>query len=170
MPSNDRPLRITYADATHAALVLHFIRQLAEYEKLSHLVVATEQDLHRFLFGPDPVAEVLLAWWDSEAVGFALYFRTFSTFLARPGFYLEDLFVEPAFRGRGIGKALLLRLARLAAERGYGRVDWAVLNWNRPSIDFYGSLGAVPLDDWTTYRLTGDALHRCAQSAGGENL
>jgi GNAT superfamily N-acetyltransferase len=154
--------RIAPAAESEVPLILGFIRKLAEYEKLSHLVVATEEDIHQNVFGPNPVAEVLLAYWDNAPVGFALYFRNFSTFLGQPGIYLEDLFVEPEHRGKGIGKALLIRLANIALERGYGRLEWAVLDWNTPSIDFYRSLGAVPLDEWTAYRLTGDALSRLA--------
>jgi GNAT superfamily N-acetyltransferase len=155
-------IRIAPAAESDVPLILSFVRKLAEYEKLSHLVVATEADILRNVFGPNPVAEVLLAYWDREPVGFALYFRNFSTFLGQAGIYLEDLFVEPEHRGRGIGKALLIRLAKIAIERGYGRLEWAVLDWNTPSIEFYRSLGAVPLDEWTAYRLTGDALSRLA--------
>jgi GNAT superfamily N-acetyltransferase len=143
-------------------IILDFIRKLAEYEKLSHLVVATEANLREHVFGTNPVVEVLLAYRDGQPVGFALYLRNFSTFLGQAGIYLEDLFVEPEHRGQGIGKALLIRLAKIAIERGYGRLEWAVLDWNTPSIEFYRSLGAVPLDEWTAYRLTGDALHRLA--------
>jgi len=155
-------IRIAPAAESDVPLILSFVRKLAEYEKLSHLVVATEADILRNVFGPNPVAEVLLAYWDREPVGFALYFRNFSTFLGQAGIYLEDLFVEPEHRGRGIGKALLIRLAKIAIERGYGRLEWAVLDWNTPSIEFYRSLGAIPLDEWTAYRLTGDALSRLA--------
>jgi GNAT superfamily N-acetyltransferase len=155
-------ISILPASERDASTILGFIRKLAEYEKLSHMVVATEADIHKHVFGANAVAEVLLAYWNDEPVGFALYFRNFSTFLGQPGIYLEDLFVEPENRGKGIGKALLARLAKIALERGYGRLDWAVLDWNTPSIDFYRSLGAVPLDAWTGYRLTGDALARLA--------
>jgi GNAT superfamily N-acetyltransferase len=155
-------LRIAPANESDVPVILSFIRKLAEYEKLSELVVATEENIREHVFGRNPVAEVLLAYWDEEPVGFALYFRNFSTFLGQPGIYLEDLFVEPGHRGRGIGKALLTRLAKIAVERGYGRLDWAVLDWNAPSIEFYRSLGAVPLDAWTAYRLTGEALDRVA--------
>lgn len=161
-------LRIAPADASDVPVILSFIRKLAEYEKLSHLVVATEENIREHVFGGNPVAEVLLAYWNEEPVGFALYFRNFSTFLGHPGIYLEDLFVEPAHRGRGIGKALLTRLAKIALERGYGRLEWAVLDWNTPSIEFYRSLGAAPLDAWTGYRLTGEALDRLAQSRDRE--
>jgi GNAT superfamily N-acetyltransferase len=157
-------LRISPANESDVAVILSFIRKLAEYEKLSHLVVVTEENIREHVFGGNPVAEVLLAYWNEEPVGFALYFRNFSTFLGQPGIYLEDLFVEPAHRGRGIGKALLTRLAKIAIERGHGRLDWAVLDWNMPSIEFYRSLGAVPLDAWTGYRLTGEALNRLAQN------
>lgn len=155
-------LRIEPAAERDVPLILSFIRKLAEYENLSHLVVATEENVREHVFGANPVAEVLLAYWDQEPVGFALYFRNFSTFLGQPGIYLEDVFVDPPHRGKGIGKALLARLAKVAAERGYGRLDWAVLDWNTPSIEFYRSLGAVPLDAWTGYRLTGEALARLA--------
>jgi GNAT superfamily N-acetyltransferase len=155
-------LRIAPAAESDVALILSFIRKLAEYEKLSHLVVATEDNIREHVFGANPVAEVLLAYWNEEPAGLALYFRNFSTFLGQPGIYLEDLFVEPAQRGKGIGKALLRRLAEIALERGYGRLDWSVLDWNAPSIEFYRSLGAASLDQWTGYRLTGEALDRLA--------
>ena len=156
-------LRISAAAESDVPVILKFIRDLAEYEKLLHLVVATEEDIREHVFGANPVAEVLLAYWDSKPVGFALYFRNFSTFLGQAGIYLEDLFVEPEHRGKGIGKALLIRLAKIAVERGYGRVQWAVLDWNTPSIEFYRSLGAVPQDDWTVYGLTGDTLAQLAE-------
>ena len=139
------------------------IRELAEYEKLSHEVVLDENDLREHLFGQRPYAEVLMAEDASEVVGFALFFHNYSTFLGKPGVYLEDLFVRPAARGKGHGKELLLSLAKLAVERGYGRVEWSVLDWNEPSIGFYKSLGAVPMDEWTVYRLTGDALRNLAE-------
>jgi GNAT superfamily N-acetyltransferase len=138
--------------------ILRCIRGLAEYEKLGHECQATEALLRESLFGPAPAAEVTLALAGDLPAGFALWFRSYSTFLARPGIYLEDLFVFPAFRGIGIGKQLLTSLARTAVERGYGRLEWAVLDWNVDAIGFYESLGAVPMSDWTTYRLTGDAL------------
>jgi GNAT superfamily N-acetyltransferase len=140
--------------------VFALIRGLAEYEKLTHLVTGTEAQLHEELFGAHPVIECVLAWEDENAVGFALYFHNFSTFLTRRGLYLEDLFVEPAARGRGHGKALMLHLAQLAVRRGCGRFEWSVLDWNQPSIDFYKSLGADLLPDWRICRLTGDALAR----------
>jgi len=140
--------------------ILRLIRALAQYEKLADEVVATEAALAESLFGATPAAEVLLAEEGGRAVGFALFFQNYSTFLARPGLYLEDLFVEPAFRGKGLGKALLKAVARIAVERGCGRLEWAVLDWNAPAIGFYRNLGAKPLDDWTVMRVTGEALQR----------
>jgi GNAT superfamily N-acetyltransferase len=151
-------LRIVAATVEDVPVILELIRALAEYEKLSHVVVATEEQLRTTLFGPRPGAEVLLALWDSECAGFALFFPNYSTFLAQPGIYLEDLYVRPHLRGKGIGAALLAQLARLALERNCGRVEWAVLDWNAPSIAFYKKLGAVALDEWTTFRLSGAAL------------
>jgi GNAT superfamily N-acetyltransferase len=139
-------------------VILRCIRGLAEYERLAHQCVATEALLQETLFGAEPAAEVVLASRGDETGGFALWFRSYSTFLARPGIYLEDLFVFPAHRGRGLGRRLLAHLARTAVERGYGRVEWAVLDWNADAIRFYESLGAIPMADWTTYRLTGEPL------------
>ena len=150
------------ATAADVPLVLALIRELAVYERLEHLVVATEADLTAALFRPRPYAEVVFACLDGREVGFALFFHNFSTFLGKPGIYLEDLFVRPECRGRGIGKRLLAWLAALALERGCGRLEWAVLDWNEPSIGFYKGLGAVALDEWTTFRLTGAALERLA--------
>lgn len=143
--------------------IARLIRALAEYERLPQYV--EEDRLRDHLFGPRPFAEVLVAEDTGEVVGFALFFHNYSTFRCHPGLYLEDLFVFPEARGRGHGKSLLLALARLALERDCARVDWAVLNWNEPALGFYRALGAVPLDDWTTYRLTGEALTRAAASA-----
>jgi GNAT superfamily N-acetyltransferase len=145
-------------------LILRLIKGLAEYEKLSHEVTATEDALRASLFGDRMDAEVVIARAASEPVGFALFFHTYSTFLAQRGLYLEDLFVMPAWRGRGAGRALLTYLARLAIERHCGRLDWVVLDWNEPAIRFYKSLGAQLMEDWTVNRLTGDALHRLAAS------
>ncbi len=145
--------------ATIAAL----IRDLAEYEKLSHAVSLDEGRLREHLFGPRPYAEVLLAEEEGRVVGFALFFSNYSTFLARPGIYLEDLFVLPAERGKGHGKALLVALARLAVERGCGRLEWIVLDWNEPALQFYKALGAAPLDDWTMCRVTGADLEALAR-------
>ena len=153
------------ATVADAPVILELIRALAEFEKLAHEVVATEADVRRTLFGERPAAEVLIAEDAGAAVGFALYFTSYSTFLARPGLYLEDLFVRPAARGRGIGKALMVALARIAVERDYGRFEWSVLDWNADAIRFYRGLGAVGQDAWTVQRVTGDALRRLA--AGG---
>lgn len=151
-------ISVRRASEADVPAIFEMIRGLAEYEKLSHAVTATEELLRVTLFGERPAAEVLLAYLDCELAGFALFFPNYSTFLARPGIYLEDLFVKPHARGRGLGLALLREIARLAVERGCGRVEWSVLDWNEPSIGFYKKLGAVPMDDWTTFRLTGDAL------------
>ena len=151
-------VRVIPASEDDVPLILEMIRELAEYEKLLHIVVATEDQLRRTLFGPHPAAEVLLAYLDSEPVGFALFFPNYSTFLAQAGLYLEDLYVKPHARGKGAGIALLKELARVAVSRGCGRVEWAVLDWNEPSIQFYKKLGAVAMDDWTIFRLTGEPL------------
>jgi len=159
--------RVRIAEATEGDVpaILEMIHGLAEYEKLSHMVRATEDKLRDTLFGPKPGAEVFLAWIEEECAGLALFFPTYSTFLAQPGIYLEDLYVKPHLRGKGAGLALLRRLAQLALERNCGRVEWEVLDWNEPSIRFYKSLGAAPLDEWTRYRLTGEALAGLADSA-----
>ena len=143
-------------------LILSLIHELAEYEKLSHEVTATEDDLHESLFGPRPGAEVVIAECDGEAAGYALFFHNYSTFLCRRGLYLEDLFVRPPFRGRSIGKQLLSHLARIAVDRGCARFEWAVLDWNESAIGFYKSLGAEFMDSWTVMRVTGEALERLA--------
>lgn len=151
---------IRFATEEDVPLLLRFIKELAEYEKLSHEVSATEEILRDSLFGDRSVAEAMLAHRGDEPAGFALFFHNFSTFLGRPGIYLEDLYVRPEFRGSGIGRALLAYLAKLAKERDCGRLEWWVLDWNEPSIGFYESLGAVAMDDWTVYRVTGDALDK----------
>jgi GNAT superfamily N-acetyltransferase len=156
-------LKIRNATVTDVPLILTFIRDLAIYEKLEHKVVATEDKLRETLFGTPRFAEVIIGEVDGQPVGFALFFHNYSTFLARPGIYLEDLFVKPEARGHGYGRALLARLAKIANERGCGRLEWAVLDWNAPAIGFYEFLGAVPLDDWRTFRLMGDALDRLAK-------
>ncbi|HZH04723.1 MAG TPA: GNAT family N-acetyltransferase [Myxococcaceae bacterium] len=143
--------------------IARLIRGLAEYEKLSSHCVFEDSDLRAQLFGARPGAEVLMAEEEGRAVGFALFFQSFSTFLARPGLYLEDLFVLPSERGRGHGKALFQRLAQIAVERGYGRFEWSVLNWNEPSIRFYRAMGSKPLDEWTMHRIEGDALRALAE-------
>ena len=154
--------RVREASEADVPLILSLIRELAEYEKLSHEVVATEEGLRENLFGGRRYAEVLIGEHDGVPAGFALFFHNFSTFLGKPGIYLEDLYVRPEFRGAGIGKRLLVQLARLARERGCGRLEWWVLDWNAPSIGFYEKLGAVAMDDWTVYRLTGAALDELA--------
>jgi GNAT superfamily N-acetyltransferase len=144
--------------------ILSLIKALAEYERLSHAVVATEADIHRGLFGPEPFAEVILARDAEATVGFALFFHTYSTFLGKPGLYLEDLFVLPDRRAQGYGKALLAALARIAVERGCGRFEWSVLDWNEPAIGFYRRMGADVMDEWRICRVTGEALARLAHA------
>lgn len=155
-----KQLRIDPATPADVPEIRALIRELAEFEHLEHEAKATEELLHEALFGPRPSAEVIMARVGDEVAGFALYFHNFSTFLGRRGLYLEDLFVRPRFRGTGCGKALLQRLARIAVERNCGRMEWSVLDWNQHAIDFYRSLGAVPMSEWTTYRLTGEALEK----------
>ena len=144
------------------AILLHLIRDLAEYEQLLAAVVATEADLRAALFGPRPCAEAVLAECDGQPAGFALFFTSFSTFVGRPGIYLEDLFVRPAFRRRGIGRALFQHVARVAVERNCGRLEWSVLDWNEPAIQFYRSLGATAMSEWTVFRLAGAELGSAA--------
>jgi len=158
MPQDVASITVRPATIEDVAHILRFIRALAEYEKLTHQLVATESDLRAHLFGPRPAAEALIGLFDSQPVGYGLYFTTFSTFLAKPGLWLEDLFVMPDHRGRGVGKALLRAVANLAVERGYGRLEWSVLDWNQPAIDFYHRAGATILSDWQICRVTGDAL------------
>jgi GNAT superfamily N-acetyltransferase len=156
-------IEIRPAQPADVPVVLELIRALAEYERLAHQVVATEADLTASLFGARPAAEVILADLDGKAAGLAVYFTNFSTFLGRPGLYLEDLFVRPPLRRRGVGRALFQYLAKLAVERRCGRFEWSVLDWNQTAIAFYRSLGAVPLVEWTVFRLTGDALLQAAR-------
>lgn len=145
-------------------VILSFVKQLAEYEKLAHEAVATDAAIRDTLFGDRHVAEVAIGYFEAKPVGFVLFFHNYSTFLGRPGLYIEDLFVEEAYRRRGFGRALLLHVARLAQERRCGRLEWSVLDWNGPAIEFYKNLGAVPMSDWTVYRITGDTLRRLANS------
>ena len=156
------PFTITHASRADEPTILGFIRQLAAYEHLENEVIATEELLEEWMFDKEK-AEALIAREGDTPVGFALYFHNFSTFLGRAGIYLEDLFVLKEYRGRGYGKALLCRLAQITVERGCGRLEWSCLDWNQPSIDFYRSLGAVPMSDWTVYRLTGDILKNMAK-------
>jgi GNAT superfamily N-acetyltransferase len=153
-----------------AETLVNLIRELAVFEKLEAHAKATPDLIRRHLFGPRPFAEALLAEDDGEAVGFALFFHTFSTFRGQPGLYLEDLFVRDSERGRGVGKALLATVARIAVERDCGRLEWAVLDWNAPAIGFYRSLGSSPMDDWTTHRVEGEALIRLADKAEGTGI
>ena len=161
------PLRIAAATPADVPLILALIRDLAEYGRMADQVEATEADIERALFGERPCAEAVIARAGDEAVGFALFFHTFSTFVGRRGLYLEDLYVRPAFRGRGVGRRLLAHLAALAVERGCGRFEWSVLDWNAPAIAAYRRAGAVPMDEWTVYRLAGDALRALAGGAQG---
>ena len=157
-------LVIRPATENDSVLLLNFISQLAMYEKLSSDVIATEESIKKYLFGEKKYAESLIAEYDKKPIGFALYFYNFSTFLSLPGIYLEDLFVETDFRGKGVGKSLLLELVRIAKEKGFGRVEWAVLDWNSPSINFYKTLGAKPNDEWTVYRLKSDQFKKQLQT------
>jgi GNAT superfamily N-acetyltransferase len=164
MPGGKNTIEVRPATARDVPTIFGFIRELADYEKLSHAVVATEPLLRQHLFGPNPAAEVLIGLLDGVPVGFALFFRSFSTFVGRPGIYLEDIYVQPHCRGAGVGTALLKAVARLAAERNCGRLEWSVLDWNTPSINFYKKLGAVPMDEWTMFRVSGEALERLGLS------
>jgi len=158
----DTAFSIRAADLADVDTIHAFICELAEYERLSHEMVATRDSISQWLFGPRPAAEVLIAEIGEDAVGFALFFTSFSTFLGRPGIYLEDLFVRPAHRGAGVGRSLLEQVARVAFERGCGRLEWAVLDWNEPAIGFYERLGAKAMGEWTTFRVAGDALESMA--------
>jgi GNAT superfamily N-acetyltransferase len=155
-------LQIRPAAPADAATIASLVRELADYEKLSHEAHGTPADFQRELESPNPVIRVLIAEWNGEPAGFALYFFNFSTFVARPGLYLEDLFVRPALRSHGIGRALLRELARIARDRGCGRMEWAVLDWNEPALRFYRSLGARPMKEWIVHRLTADGISRLA--------
>ena len=163
-PRSENPIRLRPAQRADIPQILAFIGELAVYEKLAHEAVATAAQLEEHLFGARPAAEVVMAEVGNEPAGFALFFINFSTFLGQPGLYLEDLFVQPAFRGLGVGRKLMVHLAALAVERGYGRFEWSVLDWNEPAIGFYRSLGAIAQDEWTVQRLTGEALQRLAAS------
>src|SRR5690349_16848400 len=155
-------IQIRRATPDDVPLILAFLHELATYEKLAHEVVATDADMHAALFGDRPVIEPVIATLDGEPVGYALFFPTFSTFLGKPGLYLEDLYVRPAARGFGVGRSLLEHLARLTVERGWGRLEWSVLDWNEPSIAFYKKMGARPMDEWTVFRLAGEKLNALA--------
>ena len=155
------------ATAADVPIILELIRALATYERAPNEVTATEDGLSKVLFGEKPAAEVLLAFENDTAVGFAVFFHNFSTWLGRPGLYLEDLFVRPEDRGKGYGRALLIHLAKIARDRGCGRMEWAVLDWNEPAIQFYRKLGAKPMDDWTVFRLKRDGIAKLADAAPG---
>jgi GNAT superfamily N-acetyltransferase len=157
--------RIETATERDVALILKFIKGLAEYERLEREVVATEESLRATLFGARPSAEVLIGYGGSEAAGFALFFHNYSTFLGRPGIYIEDIFVLPEWRGRGLGRQFLIRIAGLAVERRCGRLEWSVLDWNEPAIRFYRRHGARAMEEWTVYRITGDSLVRLASES-----
>ena len=157
--------RIIPATERDLLLILKLIKDLAEYEKLAHAVVATEEILRDSLFR-QRVAEVVIGHAGDEPAGFAVFFQTFSTFLGVPGMYLEDIFVEPKWRRKGLGRQLLIHLAKIANDRGYGRVEWSVLDWNEPAINFYEALGAKPMDEWTVFRLTGESLRKLGTSSG----
>jgi len=159
--------RIEPATESDVPAILRLIKGIAEYEKLSHEVVATEARIRASLFGPRPAAEVILAYADEEPVGFAVFFHNFSTFLGRPGMYLEDLFVQPAWRKKGLGRLLIAHVAKVAVERECGRMEWAVLDWNEPAIEFYRNLGARGMHEWTVFRLTGAELRALAQTTPG---
>ena len=162
-PTGLPKLDIREATETDVPLILEFIKELAEYERLAHEVVANEEDLHKHLFGKRNYAEVLIGYYEDKPVGFALFFHNFSTFLGRPGIYLEDIYVRPDYRGKGIGKALLSAVAKSAVKRNCGRLEWSVLDWNEPAIQFYKNLGAIPMEDWTTFRVTGNSLDNLAR-------
>ena len=162
-------IRIEPATERDVPLILRLIGALAEYERLAHQVVATEAALRATLFGPAPAAEVVIAYADEQPAGFALWFHNYSTFLARPGLYLEDLFVLSEWRGHGVGRQLLAHLARVAVERGCGRMEWSVLDWNEPAIGFYRKLGAAVMEDWRICRLTGDTLAALARTTAAES-
>jgi GNAT superfamily N-acetyltransferase len=156
-------LKIVAATKKDVSLILAFIKELAEFEKLSNDVLTSEEFLNKSLFGKNPVANVLLAYYGNEPAGFAVYFYNFSTFVGKPGLYLEDVFVKQHFRGKGIGKAIMIRLAQIAVEKDCGRFEWAVLDWNKSAIDFYKKLGAQPMHEWTIFRLAGNTLKKLAE-------
>jgi GNAT superfamily N-acetyltransferase len=159
-----RGFEIRPATEADAPVILSFVKQLAEYEKLAHEVVATESTIRDTLFGNRRVAEVAIGYFETKPVGFVLFFHNYSTFLGQPGLYIEDLFVNEAYRRRGFGRALLLYVARLAQERRCGRLEWSVLDWNESAIQFYKKLGALPMSEWTVFRITGESLKRLASS------
>jgi len=162
MDKNSDKIKIRSAEIKDSEIILKLIKELSAYEKLSHTVINNEVLLKENLFGKRKFAEVLIADFENQPVGFALFFHNYSTFVGKPGIYLEDLYVKPEMRGKGIGKALFLELIKIAKERNCGRVEWSVLNWNKSAIDFYKSMGAIPMDEWTVYRLTSDKIEELA--------
>ena len=164
MASSVPRLEIRSATKSDVPVILSFIKKLADYERLSHEMVATEGMLRKTLFGRQRTAEVAIGYYKKEPVGFVLFFPNYSTFLGRPGLYIEDLFVDESHRRRGFGRALLLYVARLASERGCGRLEQSVLDWNEPAINFYKKLGAIPMSEWTVFRVTGESLVRLAKA------
>ena len=164
MRTETKNLTIRPATIVDAPIILQLIRDLATYERAPNEVAATEEQLVDVLFGERPVAEVLLAFEDEMPIGFAVFFHNFSTWLGRPGLYLEDLFVKPEARGKGYGRALLIHLAKIARDRGCGRMEWAVLDWNEPAIQFYKKIGAVPMKEWRIFRMTSDGIAKLAES------
>lgn len=158
--STNNTLKIRNATKEDVPLIVQFIKEIADYEKLSHEVIATESIVFESLFGKEKSAEVVIGEFENKPVGYAIFFHNFSTFLGRKGLYLEDLFVRPEYRGKGFGKKLLLHLVKIAKERNCGRMEWSVLNWNTPAIEFYQSLGAKPMDGWTVYRLDSDTISK----------
>jgi len=164
MASSVPRLEIRSATKSDVPVILSFIKKLADYERLSHEMVATEGMLRKTLFGRQRTAEIAIGYYKKEPVGFVLFFPNYSTFLGQPGLYIEDLFVDESHRRRGFGRALLLYVARLASERGCGRLEWSVLDWNEPAINFYKKLGAIPMSEWTVFRVTGESLVRLAKA------
>jgi GNAT superfamily N-acetyltransferase len=164
MASSVPRLEIRSATKSDVPVILSFIKKLADYERLAHEMVATEGRLRKTLFGRQRTAEVAIGYYKKEPVGFVLFFPSYSTFLGRSGLYIEDLFVDESHRGRGFGRALLSYVARLASERGCGRLEWSVLDWNEPAINFYKKLGAIPMSEWTVFRVTGESLVRLAKA------
>ena len=167
MEKNSEKIKIRFAEIEDSKIILKLIKELSVYEKLSHTVINSEESIKENLFGKKKYAEALIAEYENKPVGFALFFHNYSTFVGKPGIYLEDLFVQPEMRGKGVGKKLFLELIKLAKERNCGRVEWSVLNWNKPAIDFYKSMGAVPMDEWTVYRLTEDKIDELISQKNG---
>ncbi|HHY83295.1 MAG TPA: GNAT family N-acetyltransferase [Clostridiales bacterium] len=161
MDTNMKDFKLRFAEAKDVPIILNFIKELAEYEKMLNEVAATEENLKEFVF-ERKMAEVIIGEFKNKPVAFALFFYNFSTFMGRPGIYLEDLYIKPEMRGKGIGKIILSYLAKLCVERKYGRIEWSCLNWNKPAIEFYRKIGAVPMDEWTVYRVCDDALYKLA--------